>query len=358
MSRDDGYFNVADFGPVGTQNDTATIAAAVAAAKATITKWGSKGLFFPPGTNYTVTSPIDFRGISNVRCDGWLLWSGPEANGPSFRFGQPNSAGSGRYIFHGIYDLSNGYAKRRHPLVQFSGLRGGHVELGVTNNFVEVFAEPGPYVSTAWSRFFLGQTWRLELRGTPGKGNGTGWINSNQFYGGALAQLRIGGPWVDVTSVAVNGSMTRVTTATQHNFVTGNLVEMYNGSPVAGRYGLVTVVNATQFNISGSYTGGSWRCMSRSGYSHNENTFYNPDIEDSPALVFIHGSCNHLLGCRMEAKGQLVFGPDVFGNTIEVSNTTHGRMPDPGEGIDMEVVDYGGGKNFAGWFRVPKAWGL
>ena len=121
----------------------------------------------------------------------------------------------------------------------------------VTNNFVEVFAEPGPYVSTAWSRFFLGQTWRLELRGTPGEGNGTGWINSNQFYGGALAQLRIGGPWVDVTSVAVNGSMTRVTTATQHNFVTGNLVEMYNGSPVAGRYGLVTVVNATQFNISG-----------------------------------------------------------------------------------------------------------
>ena len=76
MSRDDGYFNVADFGPVGTKNDTATIAAAVAAAKATITAWGSKGLYFPPGTNYTVTSPIDFRGISNVRCEGWLLWSG------------------------------------------------------------------------------------------------------------------------------------------------------------------------------------------------------------------------------------------------------------------------------------------
>ena len=77
MSRDDGYFDVADFGPVGTKNDTATIAAAVAAAKATITTWGSKGLYFPPGTNYTVTSPIDFRGISNVRCDGWLLWWGP-----------------------------------------------------------------------------------------------------------------------------------------------------------------------------------------------------------------------------------------------------------------------------------------
>ena len=358
MSRDDGYFNVADFGPVGTKNDTATIAAAVAAAKATITAWGSKGLYFPPGTNYTVTSPIDFRGISNVRCEGWLLWWGPEANRPSFRFGVPSKTSGGRYIFNGLYDLSNGSHERRHPLVQFSGLRGGHVEIGACNSFVEVYAEPGQYESTAYSRFFLGQTWRLELRGTPGAGAGTGWINSNQFYGGALAQLRIGGPWVDVTSVAVNGSMTRVTTATQHNFVTGNLVEMYNGSPVAGRYGLVTVVNATQFSISGSYTGGSWRCMSRSGYSHNENTFYNPDIEDSPALVFIHGSCNHLLGCRMEAKGQLVFGPDVFGNTIEVSNTTHGRMPDPGEGIDMEVVDYGGGKNFAGWFRAPKAWGL
>ena len=56
-------------------------------------------------------------------------------------------------------------------------------------------------------------------------------------------------------------------------------------------------------------------------------------------------------------EGPATFGP-CFGNTIEVSNTTHGRMPDPGEGIDMEVVDYAGGKNFAGWFRVPKAWGL
>jgi len=27
-------------------------------------------------------------------------------------------------------------------------------------------------------------------------------------------------------------------------------------------------------------------------------------------------------------------------------------------GEDMDVVDYAGGKNFAGWFRVPKAWGL
>ena len=42
MSRDDGYFNVADFGPVGTKNDTAAIAAAVAAAKATITAWAAR----------------------------------------------------------------------------------------------------------------------------------------------------------------------------------------------------------------------------------------------------------------------------------------------------------------------------
>ena len=50
-------------------------------------------------------------------------------------------------------------------------------------------AEPGQYESTAYSRFFLGQTWRLELRGTPGAGAGTGWINSNQFYGGALEAI-------------------------------------------------------------------------------------------------------------------------------------------------------------------------
>ena len=75
-----------------------------------------------------------------------------------------------------------------------------------------------------------------------------------------------------------------------------------------------------------------------------------------PAVSMPHDPASH--NAAMEAKGQLVFGPGVFGNTIEVSNTTHGRMPDPGEGIAMEVVDYGGGKNFAGWFRVPKAWGL
>ena len=115
MSRDDGYFNPEDFGPVGTQNDTATIAAAVAAAKATITAWGSKGLFFPPGHQLHRHEPNRLPRISNVRCEGWLLWSGPKANGPSFRFGQPNSAGSGRYIFHGIYDLSNGYASEAPP---------------------------------------------------------------------------------------------------------------------------------------------------------------------------------------------------------------------------------------------------
>ena len=357
MSRDDGYFNVADFGPVGTKNDTATIAAAVAAAKATITAWGSKGLYFPPGTNYTISQPIDFRGISNVRCEGWIIWTG-QATAPSLRFGVPSKTCAGRYIFNGLYDISNGSHERRHPLVQFSGLRGGHVEIGACNSFVEVYAEPGQYESTAYSRFFLGQTWRLELRGTPGSGPGTGWINSNQFYGGALGQLRIGGPWVDVTSVAVNGSMTRVTTATQHNFVTGNLVEMYNGSPVAGRYGLITVVNATQFSISGSYTGGSWRCMSRSGYFHNENTFYNPDIEDSrlsssstgPAITYSDAAWRR----RASSSSALMSS----GTPSRCPTLRMGACPIRARASTWKSADYGGGKNFAGWFRVPKAWGL
>ena len=237
----DGYLNVKDFGPVGTSDDTATIRAAAAAAKATFNGWSSKGLYFGPGVNYTVKQPIDFRGISNIQCESWLVWAGGDT-GASMRFGVTSKTGSGRYIFHGIYDF-NGYAARRYSTVQFSGLQGGHVEIGVCNGYVEVYAEPGDYNNVFNSRFFLGRTWRLELHSQGGNagpfGAGQGWINTNQFYGGALAQLRIGGVWRDCLTTR-QGANTLVTTAEPHLYTTGSLVELYNGTPTPGRHGLVT----------------------------------------------------------------------------------------------------------------------
>ena len=354
----DGYLNVKDFGPVGTSDDTATIRAAAAAAKATFNGWSSKGLYFGPGVNYTVKQPIDFRGISNIQCESWLVWAGGDT-GASMRFGVTSKTGSGRYIFHGIYDF-NGYAARRYSTVQFSGLQGGHVEIGVCNGYVEVYAEPGDYNNVFNSRFFLGRTWRLELHSQGGNagpfGAGQGWINSNQFYGGALAQLRIGGVWHDCLTTR-QGANTLVTTAEPHLYTTGSLVELYNGTPTPGRHGLVTVLNATQFTIPGTYPGSGWRCMGRGGYPHNDNSFNNTDIEDHPAKVLIQGQCNRNTGCRMEANGELVFGPEAFLNTVEVSNTTHGRMPSAGEVGDMTLRDYSNGKNFYGWVRLPRPWG-
>ena len=88
----DGYVNVKDLGPVGTSDDTATIRAAAAAAKATFNGWSSKGLYFGPGVNYTLKQPIDFRGISNIQCESWLVWAGGDT-GASMRFGVTSENG-------------------------------------------------------------------------------------------------------------------------------------------------------------------------------------------------------------------------------------------------------------------------
>jgi hypothetical protein len=353
-----GYFDVRDFGDVGTDDDTITIRAAAEAAKATFNGWSSRGLYFPPGVNYTATQPIDFRGISNVQCESWLVWNG-EDRGPSFRFGIPSNTGSGRYVFHGIYDFV-GYAARRHPVIQFSGLRGGFVRLGYCNSYMEVFSEQGEYENTAYSEFHLGQTFRLELHGTGGDagpwGAGTGWINSNQFHGGALCQLRIGGPWHDVVSLDGGRGGTRVTTATPHSFVSGGIVEMYNGVPAQNQHGVVEVIDETSFTITGNYSGNGYRCMGRGGYPHNDNFIYHPNMEDHPAIIHLAGQCNHIKGARMEAEGDIICSPESFLNTVEVSNTEHGRMPYPGEAGDMTWCDYSKGNNFYGWVTLPKPW--
>lgn len=354
-----GYIDVRDVGPVGTGDDTATLRKAADVAKATFNGWSSKGLFFAPGVNYTAKQPIDFRGISNIQCEGWLCYSGPDS-GPSFCFGIPSNTGSGRYIFHGIYDFAGGYALRRHSVIQFSGLRGGFVQMGYCNSYVEIFSEPGAYENTAYSEFHLGQTFRFEIHGTGGDagpwGAGTGWINSNQIHGGALCQLRLGGPWHDVASLSKSGAATRVTTTTAHSFVSGGLVEMYNGTPTQGSHGLVTVTGDKTFTIPGDFSGSGYRCMGRGGYPHNDNHLYHNNIEDHPAIIHLATQCTHIHGARMEAEGDIICSPESFLNTIEVSNTEHGRMPSPGEAGDMTFIDHSKGNNFYGWIRLPEPW--
>ena len=74
----DGYFNVMEYGAKGNPygDDTVAIKAAAQAARATASKWGSKGLYFPPGGAYVCMSPVDFTGISTIKCEGWACLSG------------------------------------------------------------------------------------------------------------------------------------------------------------------------------------------------------------------------------------------------------------------------------------------
>ena len=144
------------------------------------------------------------------------------------------------------------------------------------------------------SRFFLGRSgaWSFTAQGGNAGpfGPGQGWINTNQFYGGALAQLRIGGVWHDCPHTPGRVPTRSLRLRKPHLYTTGSLVELYNGTPTPGRHGLVTVLNATQFTIPGSIPAPAGRCMGRGGYPHNDNSFHNTDIEDHPAMVFIPGS--------------------------------------------------------------------
>lgn len=374
----DGYLNVRDFGAKGNKNDdTQALRDAAAACAATKSNWGSKGLYFPPGGAdtgvYVATGDVDFRGISTVKAEGaWLVAWGGDRTGPRFKFGVPYNTMNGRYVFGGLYDLTQNY-KSRHPLVQFSGLHAGHVEMGACSGFAEFYAGNGDgtdtYIGMFLSRVFLGRTYRVELRSEAadsadwvGFDQTKGWLNSNNFFGGQPCHLRIGGPWRDVIGLVADGTHTIVQTASPHLFFTGNMVEMTTDNPAPGQHGLIERLDATHFRIMGSYTGTGWRAMGPGGYSHNDNHFYGSDIEDFPAMVHIEGHFNHIHGTRMEAEGELVFGPQTYCNTVEVSNNTHGRMPTIGERGDMIMRDYAAEnpandfENFYGWLHRPMPW--
>ena len=303
--------------------------------RATASKWGSKGLYFPPGGAYVCMSPVDFTGISTIKCEGWLVYRGP-VNATCFTVRTPSPDTGGNYYFYGLYSLSVPYDQMKHPLHPVLGTArraSGFPAPAIPSSRSTAIATTIPTPAPAYSEFHLGQTYRLEIRDNAKNRNA--WVNENQFYGGAIAQLRIGGPWRDITNVADNGSgLIRVTCA-RHGYATGNMVECYDvrGVPNANGFSLVTVIDANMFDLqnstfSGTYKPGSGWAMGPARLSAQRQHVIFADIEDKNAIVHMQGISNRLLGCRTECTGNSVvaFAPGAFGNVLEQVGITTGHV--------------------------------
>jgi hypothetical protein len=241
----DGDINVLWYGATGSRegDDTAALIGATNAVRALGNQGGfdNVGLYFPGGRTYVASAPVDFSNISQIQCNGWLWFRG-SVNAPCFVVRVPTNQQGSNYYFHGLRSMTVPYDQMRYPLIQFSGLRGGTVRMGYCT-YAEVLGDTvnSTYASTAYSEFYLGQTYRLEIRDDAKGGNA--WCNENKFFGGSIGQLRIGGPWRDITSATNNGSgLIRVQTRDPHGYVTGNMVEcaVVNGVPNADNFFLVT----------------------------------------------------------------------------------------------------------------------
>lgn len=362
----DGYVNVKSFGTGGSVSDAA-VRAAVAACKATIISDGthrSKKLWFPPGVNYGLSAPLDLYGIQHVLAEGTIFCNFvPIVGAPCIVMGYPDAKVVGaHYEFSGVYINSAGqtYASMLAPLIEFRGIYDAFVRIGECNGWANFVVSVGANVKSAYNEIHLGKTWRLEIHGDSGPGDVTsrGWFNSNQFYGGAPKQFRIGGPWVPVT---VAGNVATTVGGVLHHYINGDVIELYNGNEASFRYGQVTVTGATTFTMPmPALSGTGWRAMGPSAYPHNDNLFHGLALEGNPIIYHNQGQFNHCLNSRLEAPGATagvaIFGTrSAGGNTLEASNYDHGTLPAPGA-FDIAKFDPSG-KNYAGWKRVPKDWG-
>lgn len=346
----DGWINVALYG-----TNQAGMEAAAVACQATINpSLGSKGLWFPPGYVYTLTDQLDLSGISQVRMEGSIVFSGVPvlAQGPCIICAIESAAYPGDFYFQNIQMLNVTYQAQLVPTIEFRGIRG-RVYIGECNGWINCQATPGVYASMAYVDFRFNKAWRFEIHGTNGAGGAsTGWINSNRISGGAYEQIRIGGAWIQVTSIVSNV----VTTTTPHGFSSGNVVEMYNGTPSATVFNTITVTGASTFTIPGTFAGGGWRCMGPSGYPHNHNIFDVASVEGPNIIIHIQGQFTNFRDTRTEGPGglgRIVFGAASFGNRYSASNSDHGQLPVLGE-YDITPSYFGTeGKNYVGWELAP-----
>jgi hypothetical protein len=94
-----------------------------------------------------------------------------------------------------------------------------------------------------------------------------------------------------ITGVANNGAgLIRITTASAHGLITGDLVNIYgvNGVPGANTRALATVVDATRFDLQGSSFTGSWTGGGTFAIWNNRRLGTAFRIEDSDVPEFIN----------------------------------------------------------------------
>ncbi len=97
-----------------------------------------------------------------------------------------------------------------------------------------------------------------------------------------------------ITGVANNGSgLVRITTASAHGFVTGDLVNVWgvNGVPAANTRATVTVVNATSFDLQGTSFSGTWTSGGTAGIWNNRRLGTGFRIESSDVAEFVNCFC-------------------------------------------------------------------
>lgn len=101
-------------------------------------------------------------------------------------------------------------------------------------------------------------------------------------------------PTVAITAVANNGSgLIRVTTASAHGLITGDLVNIYgvNGVPNANTRATVTVVDATRYDLQGSSFSGSYTGGGTSAIWNNRRLGTGFRVETSDVAEFVNCFC-------------------------------------------------------------------
>jgi hypothetical protein len=375
VAADDGFINVESYRVAGEVDDTAMLNRAADACRATATTWGvTKGYLVPAGRVYSTSGHVDLSDIQVIRTHSWINVNYNPVMKPAITCRCSPNTGPASWEFYGFYSNVKKYNHLRQPILSLQGMMDSHVKVGPCD-YLEILADDylTAYNKVAFNNIQLGGVLRLEIRDT---GTYWGpWANTNSFYGGRLAQLRIGGRWNNVTEFANNGESAIRLTIPGHGYNmnsddSGHMVELYReipGGTHSTEFRLYEIVDADHIDLVGTlfqgpYVASEYRVMGRGRYPHNHNVFHCPDFEDYgeggyQAIIHIQGKWNHLKDVRAEAGlGKVGFGKYADGNTISIANTSSGNIPGPNDRGPMQVQDIGR-ENYVGWVRAPGAWG-
>ena len=214
---------------------------------------------------YGISSPIDLSGIRVIDCQGWISVNFDPKTEPAVYCAGSSSDSGGSISFRGLH--SSWYDTLTTPILRIAGFHGATFDIDACQ-FVELYGDrtDEAICSMAYNTFNFGQVWRVEIRNSHA-GSAFAWLNENQFYGGVIAFLRIGGPWLNISRVSQGTGKAIRVHCEGHGYSTGNMVECYGvgGVPGANDFFLVTVIDANTFDLQGSNL---LRLVHRRGSSH------------------------------------------------------------------------------------------